>query len=251
MLTHPARGQVTAVRFSFLLSTAPLDVARVPASDGVTVFAASNGQGTCTTEADAGNCHSQSSAPPAPPAPAPPAPTTGDVPSCASYPEFLAFSSEVSTACCGDPDANCVGGLEDLQTQHVASAYDCSVALRAIGLSLRVFRLPSTCSASCAVALIPMQTACATFLAAVGMQATVRHCLCLVLPLPRYDSAFPCAHQVDSAVATCPVQAPPPIACSGFAEFTAASQAVSERCCDDQHECVGGLPTACSRDCGK
>ena len=160
---------MTAVYFEFRLQAKPgrFDGQRVLFSGG------SIGQ------LGAAACGEHGTAPPPagpPPPSAPPAPPTGDAPSCASYPEFLAVSSEVSTACCGDPDANCVGGLEDLQTQHVASTHDCSVALRALSLRLRIFRLPSTCSASCAAALVLMQTACATFLAAIGMQATVRHC---------------------------------------------------------------------------
>jgi hypothetical protein len=47
-------------------------------------------------------------------------------------------------------------------------------------------------------------------------------------------------------------RAAPSLPCTNFGEFGAASQAVTEACCDDTaHPCVGGLPTVCNRECGE
>ena len=54
---------------------------------------------------------------------------------CTSYPEFMAYSQEVTAACCDDASAPCVAGL------------------------------PTTCSDACADVLLPMQRACNDFLA--------------------------------------------------------------------------------------
>ena len=105
-----------------------------------------------------------------------------------------AYSQTVTAACCDDPSAPCVAGL------------------------------PTTCSITCADVLLPMQTACGTFLTMIGMQATI-----------------------DAAVATCPAPLAP---CGSYPEFMAYSQTVTAACCDDPSApCVAGLPTSCSVAC--
>lgn len=68
---------------------------------------------------------------------------------CTSYPEFVAYSQEVTAACCDDASAPCVAGL------------------------------PTTCSNTCADVLLPMQRACSEFLATIGMQETVNAAVAL------------------------------------------------------------------------
>ena len=62
---------------------------------------------------------------------------------CTSYSEFMAYSQEVTAACCDDATAPCVAGL------------------------------PTACSDACADVLMPMQLACNDFLAMIGMQETI------------------------------------------------------------------------------
>ena len=62
---------------------------------------------------------------------------------CTSYPEFMAYSQDVTVACCDDASAPCVAGL------------------------------PTTCSDRCATVLLPMQRACNDFLGMIGMQQTI------------------------------------------------------------------------------
>ena len=149
---------VTAVRFSFLLSTVPLDVARAPASDGVTIFAASDGQGTCITQADAGDCHQIGTGLATRPPPAPP-PSTGTPPpppalapagACSTGPEFMERSQAVTDACCGQAAGPCESGM------------------------------PTSCDQECAAVLLPMQTDCSGFIVMMGLQdvidTAVSHC---------------------------------------------------------------------------
>ena len=62
---------------------------------------------------------------------------------CTSYPEFMAYSQEVTAACCDDASAPCVAWL------------------------------PTACSDACADVLLPMQRACNDFLGNIGMQPTI------------------------------------------------------------------------------
>ena len=62
---------------------------------------------------------------------------------CTSYPELMAYSQEVTAACCDDATAPCVAGL------------------------------PTACSDACADVLLPMQRACNDFSAMIGMQQTI------------------------------------------------------------------------------
>ena len=80
---------------------------------------------------------------PPPPPPTPPAPTPGEQQPCTTYPEFMAYSQEVTAACCDDASAPCVAGL------------------------------PTACSEACADVLLPMQTSCHDFLGMIGMQETI------------------------------------------------------------------------------
>ena len=95
---------VTAIRFEFRIQAKPgqFDGSRVLFTGGTV---GELGAAACSADGQPPT----RPAPPPPPAPAP-APATGEAPPCASYPEFMAFTSEVSTACCGDAGANCAGG---------------------------------------------------------------------------------------------------------------------------------------------
>ena len=55
----------------------------------------------------------------------------------------MAYSQEVTVACCDDASAPCVAGL------------------------------PTACSEACADVLLPMQTSCHDFLGMIGMQETI------------------------------------------------------------------------------
>lgn len=78
-----------------------------------------------------------------PPSPTPPpAPPVVSGP-CDTYPEFMAYSQEVTAACCDDASAPCVAGL------------------------------PTACSKGCGDVLLPMQASCHDFLTSIGMQETI------------------------------------------------------------------------------
>ena len=64
---------------------------------------------------------------------------------CTNFPEFTTYNMHmvVTAACCDAPGAVCVGGL------------------------------PTTCTPGCGEVLVPMQRACADFLAMIGMADTV------------------------------------------------------------------------------
>lgn len=69
---------------------------------------------------------------------------------CTNYFEFQTnYADRVDAACCAEPSSPCVGGL------------------------------PTTCSADCGTALIPMHHACYDFLGAMGMQDTVNQALAM------------------------------------------------------------------------
>jgi hypothetical protein len=82
-----------------------------------------------------------SAGPPMPPPP--PSPAPDEQQPCTTYPEFMAYSQEVTSACCDDASAPCVAGL------------------------------PTACSEACADVLLPMQTSCHDFLGMIGMQETI------------------------------------------------------------------------------
>ena len=180
---------VTAVYFEFRLQA---KAGRFP---GTSVFFTGGSIGELGEAA----CDEHGSSTTRPPPPPPPAPAPAGEVSCASYPEFMPRMQAVGSACCGDADAPCDSN-----------------------------GVPTTCTASCAEVLLPMQSACAGFLVVLGMRASI-----------------------DAAAAMCPA-ATPAIPCTNFGEFGPASQAVTDVCCDDAaHPCVGGLPTACTRACSE
>ena len=59
---------------------------------------------------------------PPPPPPPPPAPTPGEQQPCTTYPEFMAYSQEVTAACCDDASAPCVAGLPTACGEACANA---------------------------------------------------------------------------------------------------------------------------------
>jgi hypothetical protein len=59
---------------------------------------------------------------PPPPPPTPPAPTPGEQQPCTTYPEFMAYSQEVTVACCDDASAPCVAGLPTACGEACANA---------------------------------------------------------------------------------------------------------------------------------
>ena len=59
---------------------------------------------------------------PPPPPPTPPAPTPGEQQPCTTYPEFMAYSQEVTAACCDDASAPCVAGLPTACSEACANA---------------------------------------------------------------------------------------------------------------------------------
>ena len=59
---------------------------------------------------------------PLPPPPTPPAPTPGEQQPCTTYPEFMAYSQEVTVACCDDASAPCVAGLPTACGEACANA---------------------------------------------------------------------------------------------------------------------------------
>ena len=109
-------------------------------------------------------------------------------------PELFARTAAVTAACCDDDDHPCTGGL------------------------------PTTCTATCAAVLLPMQHDCADMATMMGM-----------------------ADVIDTAAADC-VQAAP---CTTGPEFFAYTQTMTATCCEDSSAaCASGFPTAtCSTDC--
>ena len=108
------------------------------------------------------------------PAPPPPAATSTQR-SCTTYPEFMAYSQEVTVACCGDKSRQCVAGL------------------------------PTSCSDACATVLLPMQSACHNFLGTIGMQETIdlaaTSCPVALEPCTSYPEFM--AYSQDVTVACC------------------------------------------------
>ena len=146
------------------------------------------------------------------PAPAPPAATSTQR-SCTTYPEFMAYSQEVTVACCGDKSRQCVAGL------------------------------PTSCGDACATVLLPMQTACHNFLGTIGMQETIdlaaRSCPSPLEPCTSYPEFMAYSQEVTVACcddASAPCVAGLPTACS---DGCAAVLLPMQRACNDFLEMIG------------
>ena len=175
---------VTAIRFQFTLQGQP------GRFGGTSVYFNDGNVG----ELGAATCGSSQHPSPPPPPPAarpPPPPATGGPRTCTTYPDFMAYSQDVTAACCDDAVAPCVAGL------------------------------PTACSVACADVLLPMQASCRDFLGMIGMQATIdtaaASCPAPLEPCTSYPGFMAYSQTVTAACcddAASPCVAGLPTACS-------------------------------------
>jgi len=182
-------SSVTAIRFEFNLAYKPGTFAGAHV-----LFTDSPG---CTGELKENACSSDGTAAATPPPPAKPAaPSPPTSVACSDVSEFIAASDSVTVACCDEPS-------------------ECQQDM------------PTTCNADCAAVLLPMQRACADFMAGAGAAMAGAQTL------------------IDAAAAECPSS------CADSSAFSAALKAVTAACCGSPSaSCQGGLPTtACDAQC--
>jgi hypothetical protein len=128
--------------------------------------------------------------------PAPPIPAGSQ---CTDEGELTDYTQTANSACC-DGNNPCKDGL-----------------------------LPQSCSQECATVLLPMQSACASFLSQGGM------------------ALAPLKSLIDTTAALCPQS---PNECTTMEEFNAYAARVTAECCDEPTEsCSSGIPNTCNDGC--
>jgi hypothetical protein len=128
--------------------------------------------------------------------PAPPIPAGSQ---CTDEDELTDYTQTANSACC-DGNNPCKDGL-----------------------------LPQSCSQECATVLLPMQSACASFLSQGGM------------------ALAPLKSLIDTTAALCPQS---PNECTTMEEFNAYAARVTAECCDEPTEsCSSGIPNTCNDGC--
>lgn len=113
---------------------------------------------------------------------------------CSDFASMTLYSQRVVTACCKAPQS-CPGGF------------------------------PVSCSAECALELVPMQRDCSSFLNQSPLTKTT-------------------LSTINSVVETCPAP------CDDYGDFSKGLEGLTNFCCDDPGEkCTGGVPTSCDMEC--
>jgi hypothetical protein len=186
---------VTDVRFEFNLQYKP------GLFDGDPTFF--DGDVGCLSELGAAGCAADGAVVPAPtPSPEPSHSDTGtggDEPIvCTDYNGMNTLLTPLNSECCDEPSEDCSSGY------------------------------PATCNSGCAALLLPLQAACADFLAASPMLAPVKA-------------------TIDTAAATCPLPLP---ACTDYNDMNTLLTPLNSECCDEPSEdCSSGYPATCNSGC--
>ena len=180
----------TGIRFAFKLATST-SLATYTSGPRY-IFRVGQTESEIAANNQCGGGSALASRPPPPPTPA------GSHSPCANVAELTAYTQTVNSACCVGKKS-CVNGFT------------------------------SSCSQACAVVLLPMQSACASFLSQGGTAFASLNTL------------------IDTAAASCPQS---PNDCTTVDECNAYAARVTAECCDEPTEsCASGIPKTCNAGC--